>query len=163
MAPVAPVAVPRPPVGGQDTNAIGRPPRGGIAREPAGFDAPNPAQHVLPPSPRLRGEMPPNEGRSGPRPAGIAPPLAAVPRAEPSRGPEPMRGVEPQRVAPVQPIQPVQRAAEPRAAEPPRAAEAPRPPEAQRPPKGEPRGNRDEQPRGRGERENDRREPTDKR
>ena len=166
--PAAPVVVPRPPIGGPDANGIGRPPRGGIAREPAAVDAPSPPQQMLPPSPRLRGEAQFGEGRPGPgpRPIGATPPQNVNPRTEAPRAVEPMRSVEPQRpplprgsaeVQRVVPMQSVPRAPEPRAAEPPRAVEPQRPPEAQRPPTADPRAARGD-PRSREERRDERRD-----
>ena len=170
--PAAPVMVPRPPVAGPDPNGIGRPPRGGIAREPAAGDASSPPQQMLPPSPRLRGEAQFGEGRPGPRPVGVTSPQNVNPRMEVPRVTEPTRSVEPPRsppppprVAPdvqrVVPMQSESRRPEPRAAEPPRAVEQPRPPEAQRPPAVDPRAPRGEDRRDerREDRRDDRREP----
>ena len=174
-----PVMVPRPPIAGLEANGIGRPPRGGVGREPAAVDAPSPPQQMVPPNPRLRGEAQFGEGRPGGRPIGATPPQSVNPRAEAPRAAEPMRSVEPQRlpspvpparVAPdvqrVVPMQSVPRNPEPRAAEAPRAVEPARPPEAQRPPPVDPRAARgDQRPHEerrderRDDRRDDRREP----
>ena len=174
--PAAPVASPRPP-GGPDANTVGRPPRGAIGREPTAVDAPSPPQQMLPPSPRLRGDAQPGEGRAGARLIGVPPAPNVSSRTEAPRVVEPMRSVEPQRppsrvapeiqrVVPMPSTPPPPRGVEPRAAEPPRAVEAQRPAEAQRPP-ADPRAARPDQQRSRedrrDERRDDRRDAADKR